>query len=302
MSPIYDQISQNRRRTVILITVFVLLLGTIGWAYGEYSGYGLGMTWVAVTIGILVSLVSFYGGDKLALVAAGAEGPLAKDDAPELYRIVENLSIASGLQTPKIYIMPDRAINAFATGRDPAHASIAVTSGAVERLEKTELEGVIAHELSHVKNYDIRYMLLVAVLVGAVVLLAGWMRNSFLWGGRRRSDREEGGGNAILLAIAVAVAILAPLFAELIKLAVSREREYLADASAALLTRYPEGLAKALSKIGREALPLDHANSGTAHLYISSPFGAKRMMTVFSTHPPIEERIARLRSMASLDA
>lgn len=301
MSPIYDQISANRRRTVILVTVFVLLIGLLGWVYGEYSGYGLVATVPAVVFAIIFSTFSYWGGDSIALWTAGAK-PIEKKDAPELYRLVENLSIAAGLPMPKIYVMPDPGINAFATGRDPAHASVAVTAGALQKLEKTELEGVLAHELSHVRNYDIRYMLLVAILVGALVLLAAWLRRTIFWGnGRRRNDRESG-GNGIFLLVGLLLAILAPLMAELIKLAVSREREYLADASGALLTRYPAGLAGALEKIQRDNEPLDHASEGTAHLYFSNPFGNlnSRVSNLFSTHPPIEERVKRLREMGSL--
>ncbi len=300
MSPIYDQISGNRRRTVILVTVFVVLLALIGWTYGEYSGVGNGATALALAFAGVSVLFSWYAGDRLALAVAGARGPIKKQDAPELWRLVENLAIASGLPMPKIYVIADGAINAFATGRDPAHASIAVTAGSLDKLDKTELEGVLAHELSHVKNFDIRYMLLVAVLAGALVMLAAWLRRALFWGGRRRNDRE-GGANGILLLVGIVVAVLAPLFAEVIKLAVSRQREYLADASGALLTRYPEGLARALEKIGRDIDPLDRANEATAHLYFANPFGdvRSRVVRLFSTHPPLEERIARLREMAT---
>ncbi|TAL19043.1 zinc metalloprotease HtpX [Patescibacteria group bacterium] len=295
----YSQISSNRRRTVILITVFVLVIGLIGWVYGEYSGAGPNAVGFAVGISIIMALFSYYAGDKIALLAAGARGPLKKTDAPELFRLLENLAIASGVPAPKLYLIPDGAINAFATGRDPAHASVAVTAGAVQKLEKTELEGVLAHELSHVKNYDIRYMLLVAVLVGAIVLLADWLRNAFFWGGgKRREERDSGGGLIVL--IGLLIAILAPLLAQLIKMAVSRQREYLADASGALLTRYPEGLASALEKISRDTDPLDRANEATAHLYFSNPFGnvSSAVVRLFSTHPPVEERVKRLRTMA----
>lgn len=302
MSPIYDQISQNRRRTVILITVFVLLIAAIGWAYGEYTGYGPGLVLPAALLALVMTGFSWFAGDSVALAAAGAEGPIERAQAPELYRLVENLSIASGLPTPKIYVIRDDAINAFATGRSPKAASIAVTTGAIQKLERVELEGVVAHELSHVRNLDIRYMMLVAVLVGVIVILSDWMRRSMFWGGRRRDDRE--GGNAIVLVFAIAAAIIAPIMAELIRLAVSRQREYLADASGALLTRYPEGLAGALEKIRASNEPLERANKGTAHLYFANPFGDMRskIVDLFSTHPPIEDRIARLRAMASLDS
>lgn len=299
MSPIYDQIASNRRRTVVLIILFTLAVTFLGWALGQYTNTGEWATLAAVVFSILMSVFSFYAGDKVALLTAGAKGPLEKTQAPDLYRMVENLSIASGLPTPKIYLMEDEAINAFATGRDPNHASIAVTTGAVQKLQKTELEGVIAHELSHVKNFDTRYLLLVAVLVGALVLMASWFRRAvFFGGGRKNNDRNEGGN--ILLIVGIVFAILAPIFAQLIKLAISRQREYLADASGALLTRYPDGLASALAKIENDTHPLDHANEATAHLYFASPFGSKvgsRVSNLFSTHPPIEDRIKRLKEM-----
>lgn len=299
MSPLYDQISENRNRTLILIVLFVVLFAGMGWVYGEYTGVGMSAAIAAVGIALLITLFSYYNGDSIALWTSGAQGPIKKEDAPNLYRIIENLSIAAGLPMPKVYMIADGAINAFATGRDPKHASIAVTTGAIERLEKIELEGVLAHELSHVKNYDIRYMLLVAVLVGALVMLASWLRHAFFWGGKRRNN--ENNGNGIVLIIGLVFAILAPLFAQLIKLAISRQREYLADASGALLSRYPEGLARALEKIQQDKDPLDHANEATAHLYFASPFGdiRSKLTGLFSTHPPINARVARLRGMTT---
>jgi heat shock protein HtpX len=228
-----------------------------------------------------------------------------RQTAPELYRLVENLSIAAGISTPRIYIIDDSAPNAFATGRDPKHAVVCVTSGILQKLEKTELEGVIAHELSHIGNYDIRVMTLVVVLVGTITLLSDWfLRFNFLGGRRRSSDNEGGQIMAILAIIGLIFAILSPIIATLIKLAVSRHREYLADASGALLTRYPEGLARALEKIAGDREPLEVANNATAHLYFASPFKADTgkavgsfLANLFNTHPPIEERIKRLREM-----
>jgi heat shock protein HtpX len=249
-------------------------------------------------VAIGMSLGGYYGGDKLALATSGAKGPIEKNDNPYLYRIIENLSIASGLPMPKVYIIPDSAINAFATGRDPVHASIAVTTGAVEKLANEELEGVIAHELSHVKNYDIRLMTVVLVLVGLLALLSDWFMRMRFFGGRRDS-REGGGAQAILMVIGLILIILAPIIGQLIQLAVSRRREFLADASAALLTRYPEGLASALEKISSEHAPLQRANNATAHLYIANPFGGAKHLfsSLFATHPPIQERIKTLRQM-----
>lgn len=298
-SPIYSEISANRRRTVILITVFVLVIALIGFVVGEYQGVDplLPVT-IAVGVSMVMTAFSYYAGDKVALTAAGARGPIDERVSPELWHVVENLCIASGLPMPKVYLIEDGAINAFATGRDPAHASVAVTTGALRKLDKTELEGVVAHELSHVRNYDIRYMMLVAVMVGVIVLLASWLRHSMRWSGRRSNDRDNGAG--VILIITIVVALLAPLFARLIQFAVSRRREYLADASGALLTRYPEGLARALEKINTDTDPLDAANEATAHLYFANPFGnvQSRVVRLFSTHPPIEERIKQLRAMA----
>ncbi len=242
------------------------------------------------------ALISYYFSDQIALMTSGAK-PIQKRDAPELYNLVENLCIASGQPTPAIYIIPDESPNAFATGRDPQHASIAVTSGLLRILDKQELEGVIAHELSHINNYDIRIMTIVVVLVGAIMLLSDLLLRGHLFSG---SNRREGNA-AVLLLIGVALAILSPLLAEIIKLAVSRQREYLADASGALLTRYPEALATALEKIaqGSAMKPMHNPNHATAHLFISSPFrGTKSWLSqLFSTHPPTEERVKRLRGM-----
>jgi len=289
----YNQIASNKRKSVALVLIFILFVVGLGYVYGAVtrSGYvGMGF---ALVLSLGMALVSYFAGDKIALATAGAR-PIEKKDNAELVRLIENLSITQGFPTPKIFIIPDAAINAFATGRDPVHASVAVTTGALEKLDRQELEGVLAHELSHVKNFDIRLMTLVIVLVGIVSLVAGMMRNMFYLGGRRDNrDRDQLGG--ILMVVGLVMSILAPLFATLIQLAVSRRREYLADASGALLTRYPEGLARALEKIGREGQPLRAANDATAHLYIASPWG--RAAHLFSTHPPLEERIKRLREM-----
>ena len=231
-------------------------------------------------------------------ISRGAK-PMSKADNPYVYRLIENLCITAGIKTlPKIYIIEDPAINAFATGRDPAHASVAVTRGAIEKLENEELEGVLAHELSHIQNYDIRFMMLVAVLVGVVAILAQiFLRSNLLFGGRR-SSRENGGQlGAILMIVGIVLAILSPIIAELIKLAISRRREFLADASGTLLTRYPDGLARALEKIGRANQPLATASDATAHLFFANPFGSKKWHSIFSSHPPIEDRIKKLREM-----
>lgn len=293
----YDQITSNKRKTVFLIFLFVALILFLGWFFGQLYEIGYYGFAAAILISVGMSLISYYGGDKVALWTAGAK-PIEKKDNPYIYRLVENLSITAGLQTPKIYLIPEPAPNAFATGRDPEHASIALTTGIVEKLENEELEGVIAHELSHIKNYDIRLMTIVIILVGIVALLADWLIRFQFFGGRRSNRSGQLGG--ILMLAGIILAILSPFIAKIIQLAISRKREFLADADGILLTRYPEGLARALEKISQYKEPLRHANNATAHLYISSPFGAtkKGLARMFSTHPPIEERIKKLRSMA----
>jgi heat shock protein HtpX len=241
-----------------------------------------------------MALFGYYQGDKVALSTTGAH-EIQKQDNPYVYRMVENLCITAGTACPRVYIINDPAMNAFATGRDPQHASIALTTGIIEKLTNEELEGVIAHELSHIKNYDIRLMTLVIVLVGTISIVANMFFRGF---GRRSSDDNKSGGG-ILAIIGLVLIILSPIIANLIKLAVSRRREYLADASGALLTRYPEGLAKALEKIATENQPLQRASDATAHLFIASPFAEKKhsLKNLFSTHPPIADRIAKLRNM-----
>lgn len=295
----YNQIASNKRKTALLIALFITVVLFVGWIVASLTDAGYPGLVIAGIIAIGMSLGGYYSGDKLALATAGAKGPIGKNDNPYLYRIIENLSITAGLPVPKVYIIPDGAINAFATGRDPVHASIAVTTGAIEKLTNEELEGVIAHELSHVKNYDIRLMTVVLVLVGLLALLSDWFIRVRLWGGDRRDERGDGRVQAILMIIGLVLIILAPIIGQLIQLAVSRRREFLADASAALLTRYPEGLAKALEKIAVEHAPLKHANNATAHLYFANPFGGTKHLfsNLFATHPPIEERIKTLRQM-----
>jgi len=297
----YSQIDSNKRRTALLIGIFIVVILLIGWAFGQLTDIGYAGLILAALISVATSLFGYYQGDKVALWTAGAKGPIQKTDNPYLYRLVENLTITAGLELPKIYIIPDQAINAFATGRDPKHASLAVTFGAIEKLANEELEGVIAHELSHIKNYDILLMTIVIVLVGLIALLSDWFIRIRFWGGGRNRDSDSKGGQlqTILLAAGIILLILSPIIGKLIQLAISRKREFLADASGALLTRYPEGLAKALEKIQAENMPLRQANNATAHLYIANPFGRKKhfMSQLFATHPPIEERIAVLKKM-----
>jgi len=293
----YSEISSNKRKSVLLITVFIALIIGLGFAYDQVWGVGnySGVV-IAIVISLLMTMVSYFRGDKIALMTTGARA-VSREENPYLYRMVENLTIANGMPMPKLYIMEDTAINAFATGRKPELASVAVTRGAIEKLQNEELEGVLAHELSHVKNYDIRFMMLVAVLVGTIAILS----NIFLrarWLGGRRNNREGGGQFGVaLIIIGILLAILSPLIAEIIKLAISRRREYLADASGALLTRYPEGLARALEKIAAENQPMARASQATAHMFIANPFSGRKIAGLFSTHPPVEERVKRLREM-----
>ncbi|MFH1597946.1 MAG: M48 family metalloprotease [Patescibacteria group bacterium] len=292
----YQQIDSNKRRTWLLIFIFVVFVLFLGWILGQWQGTGYGGLILAGIIALIMTLISYYKGDSIALGIAGAK-PIAKKDNPYVYRMVENLCITAGLPLPKVYIIEDGAMNAFATGRDPEHASVALTRGIIEKLENEELEGVIAHELSHVKNYDIRLMTVVVVLVGTVAMVTHiFWRTRFLRGGRRRGGGQAG---AIIAIVGILALILSPIVANLIKFAVSRRREYLADASGALLTRYPDGLASALEKLAQQDRPLRKASPATAHLYITNPFGGvtKGVTNLFQTHPPVQERVKKLRAM-----
>lgn len=295
---IYSQINSNRIRTWMIMVLFVAFITTLVYIYGKANGYGLSFAGIALVISGIMSLGSYYYSDKMILLMSKAKR-IKKEESPKLYRIVENLSIASGIPMPRVYMIDDSAINAFATGRDPKHAVVCATSGSVERLTDTELEGVIAHELSHIKNYDIRVMAIVAILVGLVALMADFFMRSMWFRGRNNRD-ENSQAQGIFMLIGIVLAILSPIIATLIQLAVSRKREFLADASGALLTRYPEGLAMALEKIAKDNEPLEAANNATAHLYIANPFkniNGHLFSNLFNTHPPIEDRIRILRSM-----
>jgi len=293
----YNQIDSNKRKTVFLIAIFIIIILAIGYFLGYYLQYGNGMVLIALIISLLMTTISYYSGDKIALASTGAK-QITISDNPYVYRLVENLAITAGTPVPKVYLINSPALNAFATGRDPQHASIALTTGIIEALENEELEGVIAHELSHIKNYDIRIMMIVVVLVGAIALISDMFFRARILGGKRDSDKGGGQLGTIIMLVGIALVILSPIIAELIKLAISRKREYLADASGALLTRYPEGLARALEKISASSTPMAHASSATAHLFISNPFKSKSFSSLFSTHPPIEDRINKLRGMA----
>ncbi|MDB5178406.1 MAG: HtpX2, heat shock protein HtpX, heat shock protein HtpX [Patescibacteria group bacterium] len=290
----YSQIASNKRRSVLLVLGFVFLVGGLDYLFSRL--FHQPAMFIPILIGaVIYAFVTYYFSSQIALGMSGAR-EVQKKDAPELYRIVENLAIAGGLQTPKVYIIDDPSPNAFATGRDPKHAVVAVTSGILEVLDKTELEGVLAHELSHVGNYDIRFMSVVTALVSVVAVISDLLLRLTFWSGG--GDDEEGGNNnQLFFILGIVGAILAPLVAVMIQFAVSRQREYLADSSGALLTRYPEGLARALEKISKDERPMQHANSATAPLYISNPLKGRSLAGLFDTHPPIKERIKRLREM-----
>lgn len=296
----YDQISSNKVRSGLLVVVFIILVGLVGWVFGRVTGFGDWGLLIAALIAVAMSWGSYWYSDKIVLAMSHAR-PVSKETEPYIVNTVEGLAIAAGVPVPAAYVIDDPAPNAFATGRDPKHAAIAVTTGLIQKMDRLELEGVIAHELSHVKNYDTLVSTLAAVLAGTIVLLSDWMLRSFWWGGGRRRNNSEGdGGLTVVFAlVGLVLAILAPLVAVLIQMAVSRQREYLADANGALLTRYPPGLASALRKIGADPNPLAVANKATAALWIENPLRdhGGRLNALFDTHPPLEDRIRRLEAM-----
>ena len=291
---VFDAIAGNRRQSYVLLAVMVLLLAGVVYVFGLYFELGHWVAIPALLFALMMAWGSYYYSDKIVLSMSQAH-PATREDEPYLVNTVEGLSIAAGLPPPKCYIIEDSAPNAFATGRDPQHAAIAVTRGLLEKMDRLELEGVVAHEMSHIGNYDIRFMTLVTVLVGTVVLLSDWMLRARWYGGRR----SRGRGHPILLLVGLLLVILSPIIANMMKLALSRRREFLADATGAKLTRYPEGLASALEKLAADTEPLEVANKATAHLYIINPLTEHKGWTnkLFSTHPPMEERVARLRGM-----
>lgn len=300
----YDQIARNKRRSFFLVFLALALAVGLGYVFGLLLDVGWAGPIVALALAGFGSLMSYRYGDRLVLRVSGAR-PAGREENARLYNIVDGLCIAGGLPPPSVYVIPEAAPNAFATGRDPEHASIAVTQGLLDTMNRVELEGVIAHELSHVKNRDILVGTLVATLVGVVVLMSDWLRRAFFWGfgGRRRSRNGGGSGvGGILIVLGLVLTVVAPIMAQLVRLGVSRRREYLADAAGALLTRYPPGLAAALRKIGASTQPMRVSNNATAHLWLSQPSatpgeGWSRLERLFSTHPPIEERIRILEEM-----
>jgi heat shock protein HtpX len=297
MATLYNQSDKNTRLTWIYISGFLVFVIGAGYVFAGAMGNSA-ILYGAVIFSIIMSFGSYWWSDKIVLAMSGAKA-VTHDQGREIYHIVENLCITAGLPAPKIYIIEDSAPNAFATGRDPQHGVICLTTGIIQKLEKAELEGVIAHELSHIGNRDILLSTVVVVLVGFVTLLADWFRHWAFWGGKHR-DSDRGGGQlqVILMATAVVLSILAPIAAVLMQLAISRKREFLADASGALLTRHPDGLARALEKIAADQEPLEAANRATAHLYIANPFKGKKISSLLMTHPPIEERVKALRGMS----
>lgn len=309
----YGQIAANRRKSVLLVLIVIGLMAAVGFVIGFFiigsvgGGYaGIG---IAVVIAMLISLVTYYSGDSLILAASGAR-EVKPQDAPQLMNVITELALAAGIPPPKVYLIDDTAPNAFATGRDPKHASVAITTGLLQKLDREELQGVMAHELAHVRNLDIRFTLLVGALVGSIALLADFFLRFTFWSGAGRSrgrDSGGGGGAAILFVVALVLAVLAPFFARMVQLAVSRQREFLADASSVELTRNPYGLERALAKIAADQEVLEVANRATQHLYIVNPIKKfeSRAAGLMSTHPPLLERVNRLRSLsgtAPLDA
>ncbi len=292
----WEQINENKRNTWLLIIAFSLFIIALSWLLGEvFIGYGpLGIA-IGFVFLVVYTLISYFAGDSIVLAISGAR-EVKKEEYPYLFNVIDGLSVAAGIPKPRAYVIDDTALNAFATGRDPQHSSIVVTTGILQKLDRSELEGVVAHEMSHIKNLDIRVMLIATVLVGVTALLSDLLLRGILWG---RRDRDSGRLGLALLVVGLVLAVLSPFIAQIIRLAVSRQREYLADASGAMLTRNPEGLIKALSKIGGDKEVLEAANKATAHLYIDNPLKNRRSFFdgLFSTHPPIGERIARLRKI-----
>jgi len=295
----YEQIAANKRKSAVLILFFILVIVALGVAFDYLTNLGAPGVIAAVVIAFLSAWGSYYASGKITLGISKAR-PATKEEFPYLYNVVEGLAIAAGIPAPQCYVIDDTAPNAFATGRNPQNSVICVTTGLLQKMNRAELEGVVAHEMSHIRNYDIRLMTLVVVMVGIMALLSDWILRSFLWGGRaRRTGKDKSGVGAALIVIGLLLAILSPIIASLIRMAISRKREFLADASSAELTRYPAGLASALRKIADDKEPLEAANKATAHLYIANPLldHKGKLNRLFSTHPPIEERIAALEKM-----
>jgi heat shock protein HtpX len=310
----YDEIRKNKIKSALLVSAFIAIILALGFAIGYIWGMETAIIGLAIAgiIAVIMSLVSYYQSDKIALATSGAR-QVTREEYPYYVNTVEGLAIAAGLSPPRTYIIDTPAMNAFATGRDPEHSAVAVTSGLLEQCDRLELEGVLAHEMSHIKNYDIRLMCMVVILVGLIVLFANLVVRMVFWGGvfgdRDSGGAGEGGGIVylIIFIIGIIFLILSPIIAQLMQLSISRKREYLADANAAMLTRYPEGLASALEQLGHENKPYKKANNATAHMFIVQPFAKEAKSSkaskssMWSTHPPIEKRVERLRAMSGLE-
>jgi len=301
MLNIYEQIDRNKQKSLLIMILFVVFITLTVWVFAEILDYGPGMIGIALIFAGMLSFSGYWWGDKIILAISAARPANRKLDF-HFFTVAENLAMAAQLPTPRLYVIEDSAPNAFATGRDPKHAIVCATTGLLTKLDRSELEGVVAHELAHIKNYDIRLMSIVVVLVGMITLLADWALRGMRFGGRNQ-DKESSNLKAILLVIGLFLALLSPLIAKLIQLAVSRRREFFADASAVKLTRFPEGLARALEKISADKEPLEAANKATAHLYIANPLKNRHdkigwFANLFNTHPPISERIKILRQMS----
>lgn len=301
MINIYEQIDSNKRKSLLIILLFIIFVTAVIYIFGRAFGYGPGMIGLALIFSGITSFTSYYFSDKIILTISGAR-PANRSKDFNFYTVTENLSMASQIPMPQLYVIEDTAPNAFATGRDPQHAVVCATTGLLSKLDRSELEGVIAHELTHVKNYDMRLMSVVTVLVGIITLLADWFIRASFWGGRNNDREEKGSLGPIMTIIAIVLAILSPFIAQLIQLAISRRREFYADAGSVLLTRYPDGLIRALQKISSDKEPLEAANKATAHLYIVNPLRNSHdaigmFAKMFNTHPPVEERIKALKAM-----
>lgn len=299
----YQAIAQNKRRSSLIILLFIAFVVGVSYVMAEGMGYSLSVVGWALVISGLISFFSYWYSDKIILGISGAREAKRKEFF-DFYTVTENIAMSQRLPMPRLYVIKDTAMNAFATGRDPEHAVVCVTTGLLKRLNRSEIEGVVAHELSHVKNYDIRLMSIVTILVGLVALLSDWFLRMTYWGrGKKRSNNSEGGqAQMIMFVIGLVLAILSPLIAKLIQLAISRRREFLADASGVAMTKNPSGLIKALEKISQDKEPLEVANKATAHLYISNPLknthgGVGMFAKMFMTHPPLKERLSALKQL-----
>lgn len=302
MLNVYEQADRNKRKSLVVMLCFIFFIVMITWVFSQALDYGLSGVGLALIISGLMSFSSYYWSDKIILAISGARPALREKDFV-FYTAAENLAMAAGLPKPRLYVIEDTAMNAFATGRDPDHAVVCATTGLLDKLNRSELEGVIAHELTHVKNYDIRLMSVVTILVGTITLLADWFLRGTLFGGSRNNNNKKGELGVLIFALAILLALLSPLIATLIKLALSRRREYLADSGSVMITRQPSGLIGALEKLGMDKEPLEAANKATAHLYIVNPLnnlhsGIGWFAGLFNTHPPLNERIKVLKEMS----